>query len=133
MDELRNWLNDAKSALETLERAETLEFPPDVKRDVMIMRFIYTFEALWKSLQRYLSDIEGIDVRSPKGCLRRARDLGLLSDEQAESALAMVDDRNLTVHTYNETQAQQIFSRLPAHIAIMRSLFDALAERAKEH
>ena len=36
----------------------------------------------------------------------------MLDDGETERALAMVDDRNLTVHTYNEELAQAIYARL---------------------
>ena len=44
--------------------------------------------------------------------MRAARDAGMLDDGETERALAMVDDRNLTVHTYNEELAQAIYARL---------------------
>lgn len=64
--------------------------------------------------------------------MRAARDAELISDEQAETALSMVDDRNLTVHAYNEDLANQIFGRLPDYISVMGSLLRAMIERAKE-
>ena len=45
--------------------------------------------------------------------------VGLLNDEQATRALEMMDDRNLTVHTYNERIAQQIHANLPRHAALL--------------
>jgi len=54
----------------------------------------------------------------------------MLDDGETERALAMVDDRNLTVHTYNEELAQAIYARLgcpsrkchpPAGIAVFPS------------
>ncbi len=101
------------------------------KRDIAIMRFIYTFEALWRSLQRYLAIVEGMETGTPKASLRGARDAGLLSDEQTEAALVMVDDRDRTVHIYNEKLAKDIFGRLPGHIAVLRSLHEAMTARVK--
>lgn len=34
-------------------------------------------------------------------------------------ALAMADDRHLTVHTYNEAWAQALFTRLGGHAQLM--------------
>ncbi len=131
MGQLNSWLTDAEKALQSLDRAEKLELPRDIKRDVTILRFTYTFEALWKLLQHYLGEVEGIEERSPKGCLRKARELALLTDAQAETALAMVDDRNRIVHTYKEAQADEVFGRLAEYIAVMRILIQALNERMK--
>jgi Nucleotidyltransferase substrate binding protein like len=41
--------------------------------------------------------------------VRTAREARLLTDEQTVTALEMVDDRNETVHTYNEAVAARIF------------------------
>ena len=131
MGQLDNWLTDAENALQTLDRAEKLELARDIKRDVTILRFTYTFEALWKLLQHYLGEVEGIEARSPKGCLRSARELGLLTDSQTETALAMVNDRNRIVHTYKESQADEVFGRLAEYIAVTRVLVQALKERMK--
>ncbi|MBI4229498.1 MAG: hypothetical protein HY608_01555 [Planctomycetes bacterium] len=43
----------------------------------------------------------------------------ILTDRQAAEALAMADDRNLTVHTYNEAVADAIASRLPGHANLL--------------
>ena len=39
----------------------------------------------------------------------------MLNDLETEAALKALDDRNLTVHTYNEDLADLIASRIPGH------------------
>ena len=132
MERLGKRLDIASKALATLDEVSSLGLPPKAERDISIMRFVYTFEALWRALQRYLLVVGGIEVRVPKECMRAARNAELISDGRTETALSMVDDRNLTVHTYNEDLANQIFDRLPDYISVMRSLLRAMVERAKE-
>ena len=55
-----------------------------------------------ETAQRYLIDEEGLDITSPKGCIRASRKTGLLNEAQTSLALKMTDARNLTSHTYNE-------------------------------
>jgi nucleotidyltransferase substrate binding protein (TIGR01987 family) len=129
VERLRERLNLAERALATLDEVQALALPAAAERDITIMRFIYTFEASWRALQRYLNLVEGVDAETPKSCMRGARDAGLLSDEETEMALVMVDDRKLTVHTYNEELAEQIVGRMAGHVAMMRSLLAAMAER----
>ena len=43
-----------------------------------------------------------------------------------EAALAMMDDRNLTSHTYNEDLAHAIYLGLPAHAAFLKALASEL-------
>ena len=45
-------------------------------------------------------------------------------------ALDMARDRNLTVHTYNEELANQIYSRLAAYAGLMAQWLAAMAESA---
>lgn len=129
MERLRERLNLAAKALETLGESATLQVDPVVKRDTSIMRFIYTFEAVWKAAQRFLLVVEGVDVRVPKGCVRASRDARLLTDEQTVAALTMADDRNLSVHVYNEALAVEIYSRVPRHLATMRTWLGAMKKR----
>ncbi len=55
--------------------------------------------------------------------------VGVLDPAETAAALAMVDDRNLTVHTYHEEIAQAIFSRLPAHAALMHEILERMERR----
>jgi nucleotidyltransferase substrate binding protein (TIGR01987 family) len=130
VDRLAERLADAARAVATLH--EVLREPFSViVRDAAIKRFEYTFEAVWKAAQLYLSN-EGFDVASPRGVVRTSVQAGLLTLEQAEGALVMVDDRNLTVHLYKEAVARQIFERLPGHAALLRDWLAAIQRRYDE-
>jgi uncharacterized protein YutE (UPF0331/DUF86 family) len=63
--------------------------------------------------------VEGIDQGSPKGVIRSCREIGLLNDKETVQLLKMVDDRNLTVHTYNEALAEEIYINLPKYLSLM--------------
>ena len=129
MERLRQRLEVASSALASLK--ELLTQPPAslVERDAAIQRFEYTVEAIWKAAQRYLDIREGLNAGSPKAAARMCREVGLLDDEQATQALEMMDDRNLTVHTYNEQLAQQIYRNLPGYVALMERWLDTMKSR----
>lgn len=58
MDRLRERLKTARRALRTLSEAQALDVQPVVKRDAAILRFTYTFEAVWKTAQLYLAEVE---------------------------------------------------------------------------
>lgn len=90
------------------------------------MRFAYTFEAAWKAAQRYLTEHEGVDVGSPKRCIRASRGAGLLTEEEAEDALRMADDRNLVVHIYREGLAKEISARLRRHAEVLEVWLGAM-------
>lgn len=131
MERLTERLAMARRALSTLQEVTRLEHPSRIERDAAIQRFEYTCEAVWKAAQRYLQEVEGVSVGSPKGSLRASRDVGLLTDEQTVIGLEMIDDRNLTVHTYNEAVAEEIFSGLPSYAELLDAWLTAMTERAR--
>ena len=113
----------------SLERlSEALARSPDdpLVVDASIQRFEFTFELFWKLARRLLAR-HGIDAASPRATLRHAYRLGWLDDEARW--LGMLDDRNLTSHTYRETLAHEIFGRLPDHAAALREAHSRLAQR----
>jgi nucleotidyltransferase substrate binding protein (TIGR01987 family) len=128
VERLEQRLTIARQALATLEELSELESPTKVERDAAIQRFEYTFEAVWKAAQLFLRAHEGVEAGSPKGCIRAARDVGLLLDAETGSALAMADDRNLTARTYNEALAEAIFARLGEHAALLGLWLGRMAE-----
>ena len=91
--------------------------------DGTIQRFEFTFELFWKAVRRLLVR-QGIEANSPKAVLQQAYRLGWLDDEQ--QWLKVLEDRNLTSHTYREPLALEIYGRIPAHHGAMRAAVDQL-------
>jgi len=95
----------------------------DLVRDAAIQRFEFTVELAWKAIQQWLRG-EGIVCNSPKECLKAAFTAGLVKDD--ERGLTMMEDRNLTSHTYNEKTAEDIFSRLSGYLEPLEGLVQTL-------
>ena len=123
----------AEKALCSFEQIMALANPSLIERDAAIQRFEYTFEAVWKAAKQMLYDIYGFDIGSPKGVVRSCREVGLFDDVQAVGALEMVDDRNLTVHTYNEALASEIFVRTRYYVTLLRQWVESIKGRMYEH
>ncbi len=103
---------------------ESLSRPRDpVVRDSAIKRFELCFELAWKVIQSFLRN-HGLQCRSPRDCFREAFSYGLLTEE--EVWLKIIQDRNLSVHTYNEELANQLYSRLPGYVPALRQLLRKL-------
>jgi nucleotidyltransferase substrate binding protein (TIGR01987 family) len=132
VERLKERLVIARRALATFQELLGLEHPSLVERDAAIQRFEYSFEACWKAAQRYLLIVEGVQTGSPKGCVRACREVGLLSDEEAVLGLEMVDDRNLTVHTYDEALAERIYRNLPRYAELLAHWIDRIHQRTTE-
>jgi len=119
MERLKQKVANAKRALKTLQELVGSQSLTIVERDAAIQRFEYTVEAVWKAGKAFLREIEGLEIGSPKGVIRGFLQVGLFTEEQTAFALAMVDDRNLTSHTYNEGLAEQIFDQLGNYAELM--------------
>ena len=121
MEKLELKYQDAVKAFKTLQAI--LKEPYSVIiRDAAIQRFEYTFEALWKFVQAYLAEKEGIVANSPKTVFRELLPLGFLTEDEVAGFLEMTDRRNDTVHTYKEAVAQMIFSRIPDFVVLIEKL-----------
>ena len=93
-------LSDFSNALKRLEEAQTkaLEARGNESysffRDSTIQRFEFTLEIAWKSIKTFLLKQEGIECRSPKGCIREFSAAGYADADETLRLLQMVDDRN---------------------------------------
>jgi nucleotidyltransferase substrate binding protein (TIGR01987 family) len=126
-DKLRNLLRLLGLALSRLDFALAQPVNEFV-RDSAIQRFEFTFELCWKSLKAYAQE-SGLEAFSPRDSLRVAFQLGVIQ-ENAEW-FRMLEDRNLTSHTYNEATAETIYSHLPTYARLIRQALDELARRTK--
>lgn len=130
MGRLSERLDVALRALGTLDELARKPGLTAVERDALLQRFEYSPEAVCMAAQRFLSEIEGLDVGSPNAAIRASLRVALLGEQQARDALVMVHDRNLTVHTYDERLANEIAGRIPGHARVLRTWIDAMTARS---
>jgi nucleotidyltransferase substrate binding protein (TIGR01987 family) len=84
-----------------------------ILRDALIQRFEYSTEAFWKYLKAYLQTEHNLSANSPREVIRTGLSAKLYSEEISQELLQMLDDRNLTSHTYVEELAEYIAHRIP--------------------
>lgn len=124
-------LSVALSAIDRLDELATLPTPTPVERDAAIQRFEFTVEAAWKAAQAFLTRAHGLTPASPKAVVRACLQIGVLRVDDAREALQMIDDRNLTAHTYNEALAAVIFSRLASYAPLLRRWLTGMGAKAR--
>ena len=129
MERIKERLDEAFQALSTFEKIAGLTKPTDVERDAAIQRFEYTFEMTWKAAQAYLADQGMMEISSPKNVIRASFKMEMFDEETAEKIIKMVNDRNLTVHTYKEEFAIQLYYRLAGHAALLRAWLAEIQRR----
>ncbi len=119
---LEDRFKEFEKCLKKFEEVLSLE-KNDVVRDSAIKRFELCFELSWKTLKDFLEK-EGILCRSPRSCLKEAFSIGLIQDE--DEWISILEDRNLSVHTYDEALAEELYDRLPYHLKAMKDLAKAI-------
>ncbi|MFO7629205.1 MAG: HI0074 family nucleotidyltransferase substrate-binding subunit [Prochlorococcaceae cyanobacterium] len=95
------------------ERLESFFEPPELnerEQQGLIKAFEYTFELSWNTLRDLLRSEGNADLLGSRDTLREAHRLGLIRD--GESWMLMIQDRNLTRHTYNRPTADAISRRI---------------------
>jgi len=95
------------------------------------MRFMFTYELAWKLLKHFLREKLLIDASSPREVLRESFAQGLLGENEGVW-IDMANERNVIVHTYDETQAKEIFLRVKTYVTHLRLLQAALSRKDRE-
>jgi nucleotidyltransferase substrate binding protein (TIGR01987 family) len=95
-------------------------------RDSAIQRFEFTAEIMWKALKDYLKEVNGIECRSPKGCIREFFSTGNLTPEETTKLLETINSKNKTPHTYHEEIAEEIFSQLTDYIPLIKKVLERI-------
>ena len=111
-----------QKAFRLLEQTLAIAQPSEAERAGLIQFFKMSFELAWKVLKDYL-EAEGYTVGSPRDTIKQAFQAGLLDDGYVW--LEALQDRNLTVHTYEEKIAVAVEQKIggayfPALLAMYR-------------
>lgn len=133
-------MNDTKRAallFEDLHRSVTflqdvLKQPRnDYMRAATIQSFEICFELSWKYLQAQLWE-SGIDTVSPRSAFREGGKVGLIDD--VTSWLIFVQQRSLTVHTYQPKLAGEIFNSIVTDfLPAVQQLLEAASSTISEN
>lgn len=78
----------------------------DGLRDSIIQRFEFVTELSWKLMKKYLDENLVLEVYSPRSVIKESYKQNLI--ENGELWLDILEDRNLTSHTYDENTANRI-------------------------
>lgn len=97
--------------------------------DAMIQRFEFSYELTWKALKAAL-EVYGLVTASPRDAWKKAYAAGWIESDRIW--LDMLDDRNLTSHTYNESLAEDIAARIPSYLPAMEQLCGTLRQVLEE-
>lgn len=104
---------------------------PMQKDRVNVDASIHRFELCIDVFLRFLRDLletKGVVVQYPKDVLREAYTGHFIDDEKIW--LSMLQDRNLTSHTYDEKLADQIYQRIQQYVPVFQKTYQALRKQS---
>jgi nucleotidyltransferase substrate binding protein (TIGR01987 family) len=123
---LNHRYSNYSKAVSRLHELLQLKETNDYIYDAAIQRFEFTYELAWKLLKAYLEHTGITGVNSPRKAFKEAFASELIYD--GDKWMDMLEDRNLTTHTYDEEQARAIYCRIQEYYI---HLFIKLRERLK--
>ncbi|KXU34620.1 hypothetical protein AXK11_08130 [Cephaloticoccus primus] len=126
-------LSDAISRLEEILKRYNSDPEDDALRDASVKRFEYTYALALVFLTRYLEEEAPISKTAGSmdfaELIRQAWALGLLREEVAVWRDFRLK-RNLTSHTYDQSNADEVCAVIPRFLAEARFLYSQLKKRS---
>jgi len=115
-----------KESVDKLYSGEVDEEYIEFIKDSVIQRFEYTVELLWKTLKNFLYEVHWLECYSPKSCLKLANSVWLI--DNLELFFEMIYVRNLSSHTYNQTQVEEIISEIDKFLPYLQNVYELLTK-----
>jgi len=102
-----NYTDDEDNALETEDLVYVLN---EMIKEGLIQRFEYTHELAWNVMKDYAEYQGNQNVGGSRDATKEALQLKII--ENGEVWMDMIQSRNKTTHTYNESIANEIFRKI---------------------
>lgn len=111
-------------AMNHLENALQIPEPDIVQKAGIIQFFEMSFELAWNMVKDYLDEQGFVDIKSPRGALKKAFEMNIL--ENGHDWMDLLQDRNLTAHTYDEQKASHMEKLIKdKYFPILKDLLDS--------
>ena len=134
MTEDIRWQQRFSNYQKALAQLERFIEPPALnerEQQGLIKAFEYSFELAWNTLRDLLRSQGNATLLGSRDTLREAFRLGLI--EQGETWMLMIQDRNLTSHTYNRATADAIADHMTdRYLPCFRQLHSRLELRLQQ-
>ncbi len=105
-----NLINNKEKASNPENSADVLD---EIIKEGLIQRFEYTHELAWNVMKDYAEHQGNNNVGGSRDATREALQLKII--ENGEVWMDMIQSRNKTTHTYNESTANEIYVNIIEH------------------
>jgi nucleotidyltransferase substrate binding protein (TIGR01987 family) len=130
-------MSDLEAALSNFRDALTLEptlFPELVADNIksgQIQKFEFTIELLWKTVQVFLFEVDGVDVVTPKSVAKEFVEAGYCNYYDYELFIRAINDRNQLSHIYRQEMAESIWQRLPEYVGMAEHIWGTMRAKSR--
>lgn len=95
-----------------------------INKMATVQAYEMVFELGWKTTKDFLTE-QGVEVNFPREVIKEAFAYEII--EKGEIWIKMLDDRNLTVHTYDEAKANAVIYDIKnKYFTVIEELYDYL-------
>lgn len=120
-------LKSLEISLDEFHELNKIDRYHELVRDSVIKRFEYSIDIFWKFLKQYLEVQLGmLPPAAPKGVFKAAVDAQVITPEEEVELRLLIENRNLTSHTYNIDLAEAVASFIPKHYLVMEKIVTRL-------
>ncbi|MDY0086127.1 MAG: HI0074 family nucleotidyltransferase substrate-binding subunit [Bacteroidales bacterium] len=102
--------HDFEKVLKIIEESKTIQNPDQFHHFGVIHFFEISFELAWKIMKDYLEAEGFLEIKSPRDAIKQAFNIELIV--QGHLWLEALENRNLSVHTYNEALANELVNNI---------------------
>ena len=110
-----------------VEFKDKTELEIDVLKNGQIKKFEYCIELLWKTIKPYLYEYHGLECYSPKSCVKAFFQNTLLTEDDYETVMDMINCRNLLAHIYEEAEFDAIYQKLTLFASVINNCLTLLS------
>jgi len=131
-------LEDLKKALDNFRKSLEIDLNTlepslrDVVESGLVQKFEMCYELFWKAMKEFLRKQEGLDVASPRRTFKALFQLGILSYEQFEICMEMVESRNLLSHVYRREIVDEVLPKLKIYLELMETILKEVERELKD-
>lgn len=119
-----------EKSLNYLHLAIQIKDPDIIQKAGIIQFFEMSYELAWNTIKDLLESEGFTDINSPRNALKKAFETGLISE--GHSWMELLNDRNLTAHTYDEVKATEVENLIHyKYFPLLKDLYDTFSERAQ--
>lgn len=125
------WQQSLSDLSNALDRLQEILSEPITKNsyvlDATIHRFEFCYELCWKTFKHLLAYDGQVDINSPREAFKQAYKRNWINDE--ELWLDMINDRNLTSHTYRQPTALEVYEDIKIFYPKLRETCELLKKQ----